>query len=182
MQRIVLTGAIIHDCKKISRKTAGMIFIRSIFIACTLTAIPAHSGEWHALSHGEDTNFIYETSLIEESGVFSKEYTAWLKIKRLKNEISCGTKPQDYELQEGGQGLVGALSQDLVNYGYCMQRAMKAPMVEVHKVSLECKNKNISHSAYESTNSQGEWVAPTYRIGSHPGSLGYAVMSLYCGS
>lgn len=171
MRKIVFAGAIIHGWRKFVNEKIGMrIFIKSTSIVFALTAIPIYGNDWLSISYGEDANFIYDTSLIEKSGIFSREYIVWLKIKRLENEVNCGAKPHDSQLR------------DLVRYGACIDVAMKLPMEEVHKVSFECKRKNISYVTHESTNLRGQWVAPTYRIGSHPGSLGYAVMSLYCGS
>lgn len=182
MRIIIFTNTIIHNRIKLSRKTVGAHFIRSLFVAFTLTTTPIYGGEWHALSYGEDANFIYETSLIEKSGLFSKEYTVWLKIKLLENKINCGAKSNFSPKQKSEYGERRAQLEDLIENGVCMQMAMKVPIEEVHKVSFGCKSKNISHITYESTNLRGEWVAPTYRIGSHPGSLGYTVMSLYCGN
>lgn len=182
MWKKIFASAIIHGWRRFVNEKVGVrFFIKFTSIVFALTVIPTYGGDWLSIGYGENSNFIYDTSLIEKSGIFSNNYIVWLKIKRLENEISCGAKPHDSQLQEGGQVVARALSQNVANYSYCMQRAMQVPMEEVHKVSLECKTKNISHVTYESTNSRGESVLPTYKIGSHPGSLGYTVMSLYCG-
>lgn len=135
------------------------------------TTITAFANEWSTIQYGSDSLTVYEVSLIEESGIFSKDFIIWLKATHAIDESSCGTAPP-YN--------TGAISSESIKYGMCRQNLLKEPKEEVFKVSFNCKNKNIVAIPSSSTNFAGNYTPPTLQIGTHPGSLGCTSLKHYC--
>jgi len=110
----------------------------------------AYADEWQHFQDMPENKGVYETILIEENGIFSKEVIIWLRA---------------------------TFSLDEKNSNVYTKNEIKQ---SVYKLSLNCSKKNIGYLESSSKNHYDKPVASPLDIGNHPGSLGYTLIQHYC--
>lgn len=143
---------------------------KAVALTSALVATTVSASDWVSLPYGGDRSVVYESSLIKESGFFSKDFEVWLRATHQIEESQCGIPPP-----KNGQSI-----RELAGYGYCISALMKRPKEEVYRVGFNCKRKVVFSWLSSSTNIKGEATPSTLQILSHPGSLGNTLLEYYC--
>ena len=153
-----------ESTEKKSRKS-----MKKTFAALTiLLTLPLYANEWIALNYTSNEAATYETSLIEEQGFFTKDFSAWLKVTYEFDGDACGEKPTSTDF-----GV-------LYTYNKCKEDMSSKPKETVYKTSINCDKKTIESAVSSSVNIHGDFIHPSLQVGSHPGSLGYTLIEHYC--
>ncbi len=134
-----------------------------------LLALPLYANEWITLNYTSNEAATYETSLIEERGFFSKDFSAWLKVTYEIDGDACGEKPAN-----------GSDLGVFYTYNKCKEEISSKPKETVYKTSINCDKKTIEPAVSSSVNIHGDFIHPSLQVGSHPGSLGYTLIEHYC--
>lgn len=155
------------------------------YLATATLFTAAYADDWEHFQYTSDGGAIYETSIIEESGFFSKEFDIWLRATFEINESKCGSAPTPASLNystDSSEIIRRALASQETqrNYSLCMKNLEKKNKVAIYKVNFSCEKKRINANPTTVTNFRGEPVPPELYIKDHPGSIGYEIIKHYC--
>ncbi len=135
----------------------------------TLLTTTVNAEEWQRVQDIPGDKGVYETILIERTGLINKEVSIWLRANYKLDESSCAKNSSD-SLSEKTQSM----------NVYCIARTKNEPKESVYKVTLNCSDGKVSHTLHSSINHDGKPVHDDLNIGEHPGSLGFSLLQYHC--